>query len=202
MLVACPLVLLAFAGPALADVTANGILERTHVDTANGPRPIDVLSTSTGPRVVTFPAGHPVPPDGAEVRLRGPVAADNTLDATSATVTGPSLAIPDASNVPLASGVARTVAIVVITFSTGVVPSYTDAQLRGVLTQNANSVSNYFSEQSYGQVSFQGITNPAGDIYRVSIASNGSGCSTNWPTWAARPTRPPAATPSSAPTTT
>jgi Gametolysin peptidase M11 len=197
MLIACPLVLLAFAVPAFAespDVTANGILERTHVDTANGPRPIDVLSTTTGPRVVTFPAGHPVPPDGAEVRLSGHMAG-NTLETTAATVTGPSLAIPtsdtssssaplaDAGDAPLASGVARTVAIVVITFSTGVAPSYTDAQLRGVLTQNADSVSNYFAEQSYGQVSFQGITNPAGDIYRVPIASNGSGCSSNWSTW-------------------
>jgi hypothetical protein len=195
LLLVCPLLLSSSALADSPDVSLSGTLERTHVDTANGPRPIDVLSTATGPRVVRFPAGHPVPPDGAQVRLRGQLTG-TTLDETAATVTEPSLALPasettssDAStgtplqDAPLAAGVARTVAIVVITFSTGIAPSYTDTQLRGVLTQNANSVSNYFAEQSYGQVSFKGIADPTGDIYRVSITANGTGCSSNWPTW-------------------
>ena len=67
----------------------------------------------------------------------------------------------------------------------GQLPPYTDAQLQGVLVSNSNSVSNYFSEQSYGQVSFTGINSPNGDVYHVSIAANGSGCNTSsgWPAW-------------------
>jgi hypothetical protein len=206
-LVVCTLALLAFAAPAaLADppdvaVSLSGTIERTHEDTANGPRPIDILSTTDGPQVVTFAPGQPVPPDGADVVLHGRIAAD-TLAVRSASVVGPNLAIPstaladdgssgsavaDSGAAPLASGVPRTVAIVDITFGNGQVPAYTDAQLQGVLVSNANSVSNYFSEQSYGQVSFTGITNPNGDIFRVPIAATpDSNC--DWSTWGSEAT--------------
>jgi Gametolysin peptidase M11 len=193
-LVACSLALLAFAAPvALADPpdvsdSLSGTLERTHEDTANGPRPINVLSTADGPQVVTFAAGQPVPPNGTEVDLRGKLVND-TLATSSVSVTGPSLAVPAASGgvvadsgSPLAAGAARTVAIVVITFGNGAVPSYTDAQLHGVLVGDPNSVSNYFAEQSWNQVSFKGIQNPDGDIFRVSIAAVPTS-SCDWSTW-------------------
>ena len=196
---ACALAFCALAAPAaLADppdvaATISGTLERTHVDTATGPRAITVLSTASGPQVVTFSAAQPVPPNGAEVDLRGRLKG-TTLEASSATITGPTVAVPttapgstalaDQQGTPLASGTPRTVAIVVITFSSTVAPSYTDAQLQNVLVSNPNSVSNYFSEQSYGAVSFRGIVNAAGDVFHASIAASGSGCSSNaWQTW-------------------
>ncbi|MEO9174599.1 MAG: reprolysin-like metallopeptidase, partial [Gaiellales bacterium] len=199
-LVACSLALLALAAPvALADPpdvsdSLSGTLERTHEDTANGPRPINILSTADGPQVVTFPSGQPVPPNGSEVDLSGKFVND-TLAASAVTVTGPSLAVPTGSSndagsgsavadsgTPIAAGAARTVAIVVITFGNGSTPSYTDTQLHGVLVDNSNSVSNYFAEQSWNQVSFTGIQNPDGDIFRVSIpAVPDPSCA--WPTW-------------------
>jgi hypothetical protein len=192
------LALCALAAPAaLADppdiaATLSGTLERTHVDTANGPRAITVLSTASGPQVVTFGADQPVPPNGAEVELNGRLKGA-TLDASSALITGPSVAVPttvpgtalaDQQGAPLASGTPRTVAIVVITFSTSVAPTYTDGALQDVLVNSPSSVSNYFDEQSYGAVSFRGIVNPAGDVFHATISSNGSGCGLNmWQTW-------------------
>lgn len=186
-LIACSFALLAFAVPAaLADpVTLSGTLEVTHEDTPGGPVPITVLSTADGPQVVTFAPDQPVPPNGAELDVRGNVTGD-TLAATSVEVTGPSLAVPGTTAADGAAAqtttAARTVAIVVITFANGTVPAYSDATLRGVLVSNSNSVSSYFSEQSWGRVAFSGITNPGGDIFRVSIASNPtSACA--WATW-------------------
>ena len=173
---------------AFAQIRWSGTLELTHEDTAAGPRPISILSTSDGPQVVHFAPGEPVPPNGAEVRLHGRVNG-STIEADSATIIGPAIAVPtgvsEDVNPPLAAGVARKVAIVVITFAGGTAPAYTDAQLQGVLVSSSNSVSNYFSEQSYGQVSFTGINSPNGDVYHASIAANGTGCNTNggWPTW-------------------
>ena len=186
--VACVLTLCAIGAPAaLADApnTVSGTLELTHEDTAAGPRPISILSTSDGPQVVHFAPGEPVPPNGAEVRLHGRVNG-STIEADSATIIGPTIAVPTGVAADgIAAGVARKVAIVVITFAGGTAPAYTDAQLQGVLVSNSNSVSNYFSEQSYGQVSFTGINSPNGDVYHVSIAANGTGCNTNsgWPAW-------------------
>jgi hypothetical protein len=210
-IVACALALCALTAPAaLADppsvsVTLAGTIEQTHTDTASGPDAITFLSTAAGPQAVTFAADQPVPPNGAEVELTGRVA-DGTLAVSSATVTGPTIVVPtknasegngaalaDNQGTPLRSGAARRVAIVVITFAGGsaTAPTYSDATLHGVLEANANSVSNYFNEQSYGAVSFTGNSNAAGDIYRVSIASNGSGCNDDgtvqhapaWMTW-------------------
>ena len=178
----------ALADPPGVSQSVSGTLELTHEDTGAGPRPISILSTSDGPQVVHFAPGEPVPPNGAEVRLHGRVNG-STIEADSATIIGPSIAVPTGvaadGITPLAAGVARKVAIVVITFAGGTAPAYTDAQLQGVLVSNSNSVSNYFSEQSYGQVSFTGINSPNGDVYHVSIAANGSGCNTNsgWPAW-------------------
>jgi hypothetical protein len=197
-LFACALALTALTAPAaLADppdvsVTVSGTIERTHVDSDTGSRPITVLSTPTGPQQVTFAGGQPVPPNGADVDLTGRLEGD-TFKARSVEVTGPTIAVPTITpanggapgaqhqGTPLAAGTPRTVAIVVITFSNAVAPAYTDPQLQAVLTTNGNSVSNYFDEQSYGAVSFRGITNPAGDVFRVTIAANGSGCA--WQTW-------------------
>ncbi len=189
---ACVLALCAIGAPAALADTVSGTLELTHEDTAAGPRPISILSTSDGPQVVHFAPGEPIPPNGAEVRLHGTVNG-STIEADSATIIGPAIAVPTGvskavtldQGTPLAAGVARKVAIVVITFAGGTAPAYTDAQLQGVLVSSSNSVSNYFSEQSYGQVSFTGINSPNGDVYHVSIAANGSGCNTNggWPTW-------------------
>ncbi|HEY1480074.1 MAG TPA: hypothetical protein VGF46_08590 [Gaiellales bacterium] len=187
---------IAQADPPDVSVTLTGTLERTHEDTATGARPIDVLSTADGPQVVTFAAGQPVPPNGMQVALHGRLAND-TLRATSATVVGPNLAMPSSAAAdgggpqvagtyrsphPFVPGAARSVAIVVITFGNGATPGYTDAQLHGVMVSDPNSVSNYFSEQSYGQVSFDGLNNPDGDIFRVSIpAVPDSSCA--WDTW-------------------
>jgi hypothetical protein len=189
----------ALADPADVATTVSGTIERTHVDSLTGARSITVLSTASGPQAVHFAAGEPVPPNGAEVDLHGRIAGD-TLEATSATVTGPTIAVPagssdasaplaDSTSTPLASGTPRTVAIVVVTFAGGPAPSYTDTQLQNVLTQNTNSVSNYFAEQSYGAVSFTGITNPAGDVFHVSIAADGTGCNSGgWQTWGSEAT--------------
>jgi hypothetical protein len=188
---ACALAFCALAAPvALADppdvaATLSGTLERTHVDTASGPRAITVLSTASGPQVVTFDADQPVPPNGAEVELRGRLKGA-TLDAGSAQITGPSVAVPTKAlaDQSLPSGTPRTVAIVVITFSTsGASPTKTDLELQGVLVSNTNSVSNYFAEQSYGAVSFRGISDPAGDVYHATVAGTGSGCNSMWSTW-------------------
>jgi len=205
---ACALTFCALATPvALADppdvsVTISGTLQRTHVDTDTGPRAVTFLSTANGPQAVTFAPDQPVPPNGAEVDLTGRLTGA-TLETDSVDVTGPTIAVPttvpgdggDGGTVleadqgtPLASGAPRKVAIVVITFSNGAgaTPPGTDAQLRGVLVSNPNSVSNYFSEQSFGAVSFTGTSNSAGDVYRVSIPADGSGCngdSTHDPAW-------------------
>ena len=99
-LVACSLAVLAFAAPAaLADppdasVTLSGTLQRTHVDTiARGTRPIDILSTPQGPRVVTFAADQPIPPDGSDLTVQGQIDGD-TLSVAQLDVTGPNLAVP------------------------------------------------------------------------------------------------------------
>jgi hypothetical protein len=193
----CALVFCALAAPAaLADppdvaATLSGTLERTHVDTASGPRAITVLSTASGPQVVTFSADQPVPPNGAEVELRGRLKGA-TLDASSAQITGPSVAVPtsggqtalaDQQGTPLAAGTPRTVAIVVIAFSLGASPTKTDPELQGVLVSNPNSVSNYFAEQSYGAVSFRGISDPAGNVFHATVAGNGTSCNSMWSTW-------------------
>ncbi|MDX6553403.1 MAG: hypothetical protein QOH74_1891 [Gaiellales bacterium] len=190
---ACALAFCAIVAPAaLADppdvsVTISGIVERTHADTNGGARPITVLSTPTGPQAVTFASDQPVPPNGADVDLTGRLVGA-TLQTDTVTVTGPALAVPASGAgggrhaqqaAPVASGTPRTVAIVVITLGT-VTPSYSDAQLQNVLVSNTNSVSNYFSEQSYGAVSFTGINSAAGDVFHVTLAAS-SGCP--WQTW-------------------
>jgi hypothetical protein len=170
----------AFADPPDVTTTVSGTVERTHVDTELGSRPVTVLSTPTGPQRVTFTAGQPVPPNGTDVDLTGRLEGE-TLEARSVEVTGPTIAVNGQQGTPLASGTPRTVAMVVITFSNAVAPVLTDPQLQAVLTTNGNSVSNYFNEQSYGAVSFRGITSPAGDVFRTTIAANGTGCA--WQTW-------------------
>jgi hypothetical protein len=191
-LTVCALAFCGLAAPvALADppdvsVTLSGIVERTHADTDGGARPITVLSTPTGPQAVTFDAGQPVPPNGADVALTGRLAGA-TLETDSVTITGPALAVaagaapPGGAQqaLPVASGTPRTIAIVVITLGT-TAPSYTDAELQDVMVNNANSISNYFSQQSYGAVSFRGINNPAGDVFHVTLPAS-SGCP--WQTW-------------------
>jgi hypothetical protein len=187
---ACALVFCAIAAPAaLADppdvsVTISGIVERTHADTSGGARAITVLSTPTGPQAVSFDADQPVPPNGAEVDLTGRLVGA-TLQTDIVTITGPALAVParaaaGGSHAQQAvSGTPRTVAIVVITLGTST-PSYSDTQLQNVMVSNANSVSNYFSEQSYGAVSFRGINSAAGDVFHVTLAAS-SGCP--WQSW-------------------
>jgi Gametolysin peptidase M11 len=191
------------ADPPDTGVTVSGTLERTHEDTANGPNPITVLATPSGPRIVKFAPDQPVPPNGAQVQLQGSLKG-TTFEASSATLAHLTLAVPttvaaDGGNgqtavganqgTPLASGTPRSVAIVVITFAGGAPPAYSDAFLQGVLVSNSNSVSNYFSEQSYGAVSFRGLTNAAGDVFHATIAADGSGCNSTtsntagWPTW-------------------
>ena len=92
-LCACALAFCAIAAPAaLADppdvsVTISGIVERTHADTSGGPRAITVLSTPSGPQAVTFDADQPVPPNGADVDLRGRLVGA-TLQTDSVTITG------------------------------------------------------------------------------------------------------------------
>ena len=187
---ACALAFCAIAAPAaLADppdvsVTISGIVERTHADTSGGARAITVLSTPTGPQAVTFDADQPVPPNGADVDLTGRLVGA-TLETDSVTITGPALAVPAGAAgsaqqaTPVASGTPRTVAIVVITLGT-VTPSYSDTDLQNVLVTNANSVSNYFFQQSYGAVSFRGINNAAGDVFHVTLSAS-SGCP--WQSW-------------------
>lgn len=194
-LAACAVACCALSAPAaLADppdvsVTVSGIVERTHVDSASGPRPITVLSTAVGPQAVTFAADQPVPPNGADVDLHGRLTGD-TLVTDSVTVTGPALAVPStaagaggqtqsAQAAAVPAGTPRTVAIVVITLGTST-PAYTDSDLQNVMVANTNSVSNYFSQQSYGAVSFRGINNAAGDVFHVTLAA-ASGCP--WQSW-------------------
>ena len=173
----------ALADPPDVSVTISGIVERTHADTSGGARAITVLSTPTGPQAVTFDADQPVPPNGADVDLTGRLVGA-TLQTDSVTITGPALAVPASGAAggshaqqaaPVASGTPRTVAIVVITLGT-VTPSYSDADLQNVMV----TISNYYSEQSYGAVSFRGINNAAGDVFHVTLSAS-SGCP--WQSW-------------------
>jgi hypothetical protein len=189
LLVSCVLLFGALTAPvALADppdvsVTLSGIVERTHADTTGGARALTVLSTPAGPQAVTFDADQPVPPNGADVELHGRLAG-TTLETDTVTITGPSLAVParaaaDEQATAVASGTPRTVAIVVVTIGS-TTPGYSDTDLQNVMVSNANSVSNYFAEQSYGAVSFRGINNAAGDVFHATIPAS-SGCP--WQTW-------------------
>ena len=108
------------------------------------------LRTSTGEVELVFSGKRPDGfLNGARVRVRGQL-------------TGGTLAVgANRADAQVTQAVAaitgqRKVAILLLKFAATDAEPYTVAQAKGVIFDNANSVANYFAEQSYGQVTMTG----------------------------------------------
>ncbi|HYN69547.1 MAG TPA: hypothetical protein VEX41_04995 [Candidatus Eisenbacteria bacterium] len=126
------------------DLDANGV--------AQGPGVFEyTLETADGTVKLTF-AGDKAPDgftSGARVRVRGNLAAGIVA------VGGPNAAavVEPATVVAAAS---KTVALLLVNFIGKTTQPWTIAQAQGILFSNANSVANYFAEESFGQLSVTG----------------------------------------------
>jgi len=129
------------------------------------------LETGGGTVTLTF-AGDKAPDgftSGAHVRVRG------NLSAGTVAVGGPNAAtVVEPATVAAAS--TKNVAVLLVNFSVNpTAMPWTVAQAQGIMFTNANSVANYFAEESFGQLTMTGNVLPADGSY-LTITSDPSQC--------------------------
>jgi hypothetical protein len=116
------------------------------------PRPVwfTSLKTSSGEVKLAFAADRPAGfLNGVKVRVRGQMAG-NTL------TVGPNRADAQAVTVAAASTGAKKLAVLLVKFDALAADPYTVSTAQGVIFNNANSVANYFAEESYGLMTVSG----------------------------------------------
>ena len=128
------------------------------------------LETGGGPVTLTF-AGDKAPDgftSGARVRVRG------NLTAGTVSVGGPNAAtVVEPPTVAAAS--TKNVALLLVNFTANTAKPWTLAQAQGIMFSNANSVANYFAEESFGQLTMTGKVLPEDGTY-LTITSDPAQC--------------------------
>ena len=144
-------------------VVAHG--ERISADGASSPVWYDKLKTSSGEVTLAFRGARPEGfLNGAKVRVRG------TMSGHTLTV-GSNKADAAVQTVAAVSTGPKKLAILLIKFAPTDPEPYTVAQAQGVIFGNANSVANYFAEESYG------LMPVSGDVFGYySISINTATC--------------------------
>jgi hypothetical protein len=130
------------------------------------------LETGSGSLTLTF-AGDRAPDgftSGAHVRVRGNLTAAGTV-----AVGGPNAAtVVEPTTVAAASS--KNVALLLVNFSVNpTAKPWTVAQAQGIMFTNANSVANYFAEESFGALTMTGNVLPADGSY-LTITSDPTQC--------------------------
>ncbi len=169
--------------PATAGVpaTLTGTLEVAHGDDFARGRPefSYALRTKTGLVELAFAGQGPRDLGGARVRVSGrragntlTIAADET-GAVEQVAPAPATAEESAT---VAAPITKSVAVILLNFSNDRSEPYATATAAGIVFTNANSVANYFAEESRGAVSL------TGDVYGwLPIAASNASCL--WDTW-------------------
>ncbi|MEZ0240551.1 MAG: hypothetical protein ACAH65_07115 [Chloroflexota bacterium] len=128
------------------------------------------LETAGGTFTLTF-AGDKAPEGfsgGAHVRVRG------NLSAGTVAVGGPNAAtVVEPATVVAAS--TKNVAILLVNFTANTAKPWTLAQAQGIMFNNANSVANYFAEESFGALTMTGKVLPEDGSY-LTITSDPTQC--------------------------
>ena len=145
------------------DLDANGVPQ--------GPGVFEYkLETGDGTVTLTF-AGDKAPDgftSGAHVRVRGNLAAGTVA------VGGPNAAtVVEPATVAAAS--TKNVAVLLVNFVANTAKPWTLAQAQGIMFTNANSVANYFAEESFGALTMTGNVLPADGSY-LTITSDPTQC--------------------------
>jgi hypothetical protein len=147
------------------DLDANGVPQ--------GPGVFEYTLETGGGTVSLAFAGDKAPDgftSGAHVRVRGNLSAAGTV-----AVGGPNAAtVVEPATVVAASS--KNVAVLLVNFSVNpAAKPWTVAQAQGIMFTNANSVANYFAEESFGQLTMTGNVLPADGSY-LTITSDPTQC--------------------------
>ncbi|MBA3366031.1 MAG: hypothetical protein H0U03_09655, partial [Actinobacteria bacterium] len=159
-----------------ASVTLTGILEVTHGDDFRRGKATYFykLRTPKGRIGLDFKGSRPRTLGGARLRLRGHRSGNRFIVASGGVQKLRAIAGAKKS---LAG--ARRAAVVLINFRNDQSQPWTVDQARGVMFTNSNSVSAYYLEQSFGQVSFVGKVRTDGDVfgwYTIPLEGGGGVC--------------------------
>jgi hypothetical protein len=129
------------------------------------------LETGGGTVTLSF-AGDKAPEgftSGAHVRVRG------SLSAAGAVAVGGPNAGTVVEPATVAAASTKNVAVLLVNFTSNTAQPWTVAQAQGIMFTNANSVANYFAEESFGALTMTGSVLPADGSY-LTIASDPAQC--------------------------
>ncbi|MDP8911409.1 MAG: hypothetical protein M3M94_05025, partial [Actinomycetota bacterium] len=151
------LALLPFAGASANEndaVTLEGTIMSEHPDIP-GARQVPhsyFLETDRGPVKLTLPKGHREPVAGTKARVRGKrtasgvdVAADGMQTQSTSTTTSTTTSLTT-----------KKVAVLLVNFPSNTSRPWTTTFVNGLFFSNANSIANYFAEESYGKLRVTG----------------------------------------------
>ena len=161
--------------------TLSGTLEVRHGDDFERGRPEFSygLRTKTGLVELVFAGQGPRDLGGAKIRVSGRRSGDTLTVAADQTGTVEQLAPANSTtreSVTVAAPVIKSVAVILLNFSNDTSQPYSRTTAAGVVFNNANSVANFFEEESRGAVGL------AGNVFGwFTIAASNAGCA--WETW-------------------
>lgn len=144
----------AFAGS--ASRTLQGTLVSVHGETTADPKTAksiwhDELMTANGKVSLAFAGARPAGFfNGAKVRVRG------TMQGVTLKVGGNKADAQVTQNAVVAAPSAKKLAVLLVKFADTDPEPYTITQVQQVMFSNPDSVANYFSEESYGQLTMTG----------------------------------------------
>jgi chitodextrinase len=159
--------------------TLSGTLEVRHGDDFERGRPEFSygLRTKTGLVELVFAGQGPRDLGGVKIRVSGRRSGDTLTVAADQMGSVEQLAPATSSRqVTAAAPVTKSVAVVLLNFSNDTSQPYSGTTAAGIVFNNANSVANFFEEESRGAV---GLT---GNVFGwFTIAASNAGCA--WETW-------------------
>ncbi len=141
-------------------VTLEGTIVSEHPDVPGAKRvPFSyLLQTDRGQVKLTLPKGHREPVAGTKARVHGrrsaegvDVAADG-LETTGGSTTN--------TTTTTTATMTKKVAVLLINFKSNTSQPWTTSHVNGLFFSNANSVANYFAEESYGKLQVTGRVFP------------------------------------------
>jgi chitodextrinase len=164
-----------------ARATLTGTLEVNHGDDFAHGRPefSYALRTKTGRVELAFSGQGPRDLGGSRVRVSG-----RKMGNTLTVAAGETGAVEQVAPAPAtteesataAAPITKSVAVILLNFSNDTNQPFTGSTAAGIVFSNANSVANYFAEESRGAVSL------SGNVFGwFTIAASNAGCT--WDTW-------------------